>query len=152
MFSRLIAVIGVHPPLYSGSLQRFSCQSTMESIAISFSNWHLNSIGLSRPERNNQNFKNSLHPSSTRQSSPICERGCPNNNADGVGLTTTLNRDSLRTIKICCRFRPKFNWEERLFENHYIGIHRMVFLVRKFPALAGLIISIWILFGVVSIK
>ncbi|KAI6191080.1 hypothetical protein M3Y97_00188900 [Aphelenchoides bicaudatus] len=41
----------------------------------------------------------------------------------------------------------KFDWEQRLFENYHIGIHRLVFLVRRFPALVALLTSIWILFG-----
>jgi hypothetical protein len=41
----------------------------------------------------------------------------------------------------------KFDWEERLFENYHVGVHRLVFLIRRYPLLATLIMSIWILFG-----
>ncbi|KAI6217659.1 hypothetical protein M3Y99_01755800 [Aphelenchoides fujianensis] len=41
----------------------------------------------------------------------------------------------------------KFDWEERLFENYHVGVHRVIFLLRKFPALAALIASIWVLYG-----
>jgi len=41
----------------------------------------------------------------------------------------------------------KFDWEERLFENYHIGIHRLIFIIRKFPSLVALIITIWVLFG-----
>ncbi|KAI6226718.1 hypothetical protein M3Y95_00650300 [Aphelenchoides besseyi] len=42
---------------------------------------------------------------------------------------------------------PKFDWEERLFENYHVGVHRVIFLVRRFPALAAFIAAIWVYFG-----